>query len=82
MKKICRKLKLRKFKTEIMEKINLPSLDYIVLFQDGTYEYCIGKDEVYSLLEKDHIKHIKCIFDMNDRFCIDRDIIIDTDAIK
>ena len=82
MKKICRTLKLRKYKTELMEKMNLKSIDYMVIFTDGTWQYCIGEDEVYSLLAKDHIKSIRYIFDMNDRIIVERNILIDTDIIK
>ena len=82
MKKICRTLKLRKYKTKLIEGMKLKSIDYVVLFKDNTYKHCIGEDEVRELLEKDHINPIYCIFDMNDRIIVERNIIINTDVIK
>lgn len=82
MKKICRKIKLRKFKSMIEELgTHVDSLDYIVCYDDSTYFHALNKEEVRECLEKDHIKGIRYIFDMTDRICIYRDVIIDTDNI-
>lgn len=81
MKVVCRKLQLRKYRTEF----NKESVDkwagneFLVVYSDGTTEHCIAKYELYSCLEKDHIKPIRYIFDMTDRICVSRDIIIKTD---
>lgn len=81
MKKICRTIKLRRFKSfvdkETIDKID--GYEYIVCFADRTYKLCIGKSELYSCLEKDHIKRINYIFDTFDRIIIDRDVLIKTD---
>ena len=83
MKQVCRKLKLKKFKTEINKEIfdNWEGKDYLVVYQDGSTKHCLDKTEVYHCLEKDHIKPIYCIFDMTDRIIINRDIVVDTDNI-
>ena len=84
MKSICRKIKLRKLKSGVMAESwkALAGNDFIVIFSDGTTEHCIGRGELYSCLEKDHIKHIRYIFDMTDRIILERDIIINTEEVK
>lgn len=86
MKKICRTLKLRKFKTEITKEIwdSLSSSEksYYILYADGTYELAWGEYDVIKALEKDHIREVKYIFDASDKIMVDRDIIINTDEIK
>ena len=37
---------------------------------------CYTKDDLIRLLEKDHIKPIRYIFNMSDRIIVDRDIHI------
>lgn len=83
MKKVCREIKLRKFKTELNKDIlaKWDGNEFMVIYDDGTTEHCICKSELYNCLSKDHIKGIRYIFDMNDRICISRDIIIDLDKI-
>ena len=84
MKQVCRYLKLRKLKSGIQKESweKLEGNEFIVIFSDGTIEHCIGKYELYSCLEKDHIKPIRYIFDMTDRIVINRDVIIDTEVIN
>ena len=83
MKKICRTIKLRKLKTDI----NIKSLekqknkDFVVLFDDGKYERVYSKEDLISLLERDHIRSIWYIFDMTDRIILDRDTLINIDNI-
>lgn len=83
MKKVCRIIKLRKYKSffdkETIDKIE--GHDFIVCFSDSTFEWCISKDELTKCLEKDHIKRIRYIFDMSDRISINRDVLIDTSEI-
>lgn len=83
MKKICRTIKLMKFKSRLNEDSikNIEGTEFIVCFNDNTWKYCICKEEVRELLEKDHIKSIRYIFDMTDRIIINRDILIDTDEV-
>ena len=80
MKKICRTIKLMKFKTDIcdtdLEKIR--GSDFVVLFWNDTYVKCYGKDELRYILEKDHINPIRYIFDLTDRIILDRDVLINT----
>lgn len=79
MKKVCRYLKLRKFKTEF-DKDSIKCFegkDFIVIFYDDSIQYCIGKEELYKCLEKDHIKRIRYIFDITDRISIIREPIIE-----
>lgn len=83
MKKICRTIKLMKFKSKLNEDSvkNLEGTEFIVCFDNGKYERCICKEEVRNFLEKDHINPIRYIFDMTDRILIRRDILIDTDEV-
>jgi len=83
MKKICRTIKLRKFKSFVNE-FNLKELqgqEFMVLFSNGTWVYCINKDELTKCLEKDHIKPIRQIYDFADRIMVNRDVLIDTDEV-
>lgn len=83
MKKICRVLKLHKYRGLVSKETqsNLDNHEFMVLFEDHTFKHCISKFEVYSYLERDHIKPILYIFDMYDRIIVSRDILIDTDHI-
>ena len=83
MKSVCRYLKLKKLKSGVAKESweKLAGNDFLVVFSDGTTEHCIDKYALYSCLEKDHIKSIRYIFDMTDRIVINRNIIIDTEAI-
>ena len=81
MKSVCRKLKLRKFRTDFNKEVvdNWRGNEFLVIYSDGTTEHCICKSELYDCLSKDHIKGIRYIFDMTDRICVSRDIVINTD---
>lgn len=81
MKKVCRTIKLRKYKTDVItDYINKNNLNtYVVCFDNDSWKYCLSKDELYNILEKDHIKPIRYIFDIQDRIIIDRNILIDLD---
>lgn len=83
MKKICRTIKLRKFKTKLNEESikDIVCTDFIVLFDDGKWLLAYNKDHLRELLEKDHIRSIRYIFDMTDRIIIDRDVLINTDEV-
>lgn len=83
MKKICRTIKLRKFKSFVNQEMlgKIDGYEYIVCFDDNTYKSCLGKMELRECLEKDHIKSIRYIFDIMDRILIDRDVLIDTEEI-
>lgn len=79
MKKICRTIKLRRFKCLVnKEEINkLGGYEFIVCFDDNTYKWCLSKSELYRCLEQDHIKGIRYVFDVLDRMIIDRDVLIE-----
>lgn len=81
MKKICRTIKLRKFKSYIDEEtINkLRENEYIVCLEDDTYHWCLTKSELRYYLEKDHIKRVRYVFDTVDRIMVNRDVLINTD---
>ena len=84
MKSICRYLKLKKLKSGVAKESweKLEGQEFLVVFSDGTTEWCIDKGNLYNCLEKDHIKRIRYIFDMTDRIILERDIIINTEEIK
>lgn len=48
--------------------------DYLVWFKDNSCQECYTKYDLIKLLEKDHIKPIRYIFNMSDRIAVDRDI--------
>lgn len=83
MKKICRKLKLMKygcvFDQETLDKLSGES--FVVCFSDGTYESYYSRSDLVRVLENDHIKNIRYIFDMVNRIIVDRTVIIDTEDI-
>jgi len=83
MKKICRTISLRRFKSyidkETIDKIG--GLEYIVCYDDNTYKWCLSKSELRQCLEKDHIKGIRYVFDSSDRIIVNRDVLIDTNDI-
>lgn len=53
--------------------------DYLVWFKDNSCQECYTKDNLIKLLEKDHIKPIRYIFNMSDRIIVDRDTHIKED---
>ena len=83
MKKIIQTIKLRKFKTKINENIlkSFENQEFLVCFRDNTCKEDYHKYELINLLEKDHIKPIRCIFDMTDRITLDRDIKVDISEV-
>lgn len=85
MKKICRTIKLKKYKTQFIEDEDWiksrENNSWIIVFTDWTATFCWDKNELYKYLENDHIKSIQYIFDIIDKITIDRDVIINTDEL-
>lgn len=84
MKKICRTIKLKKYKTQLMDEDWIKSREnnaWIIIFSDWKATFCWDKNELYKYLENDHIKPIQYIFDTIDKITIDRDVIINTDEL-
>lgn len=83
MKKICRTIKLMRFKSRLNEdSLNqLEETEFIVCFGNGKFIHVYGKEDLRLLLERDHINPIRYIFDMTDRILIRRDVLIDTDEV-
>lgn len=52
--------------------------NYLVLFRDNTCEEVYCKDDLISILSKDHIKPVRYVFSMADRIVVDREIYINT----
>ena len=80
VKKIIQTIKLRKLKTEVNKKSieKMCEGNYLVLFRDNTCEEVYFKDDLISILSKDHIKPVRYVFSMADRIVVDRDIYINT----
>ena len=79
MKKLFQKIKLRRLKTEF-NKDSLKIMegeDFLVWFTDNTCKEVYCKDDLIRLLEKDHIKRIRYVFDMTDRIIVQRDIYVE-----
>lgn len=83
LRKVCRTIKLRKFKTKLNEEsINkIDNKEFIVCFADDKWLYVYDKYDLRKLLERDHIKPIRYIFDITDRIILDRNVLIDTEQI-
>lgn len=83
MKKINQTIKLRKLKTKLNEESLkfLENNEFLVWYKDNTCENVYCKDDLIRILEKDHIKPIRYIFDMTDRIIVDRDVQIDVSQI-
>lgn len=83
MKKICRTIKLIKFKSKLNEDSikNIEGTEFIVCFVSGKYTVVWCTDDLRLLLERDHINPIRYIFDMTDRIIISRDVLINTDEV-
>lgn len=81
MKKIIQTIKLKKLKTEVNKKFIEEANEgsYLVWFRDNTCEEVYCKDDLISILSRDHIKPVRYIFNMADRIVVDRDIVINTD---
>ena len=82
MKKICRTLKLMKFRSRLNEDSikNIEGTEFTVCFDNGKYIRVYDTDDLRRLLERDHINPIRYIFDMTDRIMISRDVF-DTDEV-
>ena len=78
MKKLIQTIKLRRLKTEVNKKCieEMCIGNCLVWFRDNSCQECYTKDDLIGLLEKDHIKPIRYIFNMSDRIIVDRDIHI------
>lgn len=83
MKKICRTIKLMRFKSRLNEdSLNqLEETEFVVCFGNDRFIHVYGKEDLRLLLERDHINPIRYIFDMTDRIMIRRDVLIDTDEV-
>ena len=82
MKKICRTIKLKKYRSKLTEDIckETDGTNFIIIYDD---KWSLADTwDVRRALENDHIKPVKYIFDMNDRIVIKRDVLIDTDEIE
>lgn len=79
MKKIIKTIKLRKYKTKLNEEAlkKIPENRYLVWYKDGTAEEALFKEDLINILEKDHIRPIRYIFNTEDRTILDRDIKVD-----
>lgn len=83
MKKIIQTIKLRRLKTEVNKNLieEQNKNEFLILFKDGTCKETYYKDDLIRLLEKDHIKPIRYIFNMSDRIIVDRDIHINIEEV-
>lgn len=83
MKRICRTIKLMKFRSKLNEDSikNLEGIEFIVCFDDGKYIGACDTYDLRKLLERDHINPIRYIFDITDRIMVRRDVLIDTDEV-
>lgn len=84
LKKIIQTIKLRKYKTKVVDEAlkQYPINEYLIWYKDGMAEDVWNKDELINILEKDHIRPIRYIFDMTDRIVLDRDIKVDIKSIE
>lgn len=83
MKKICRTIRLLKFKTKINEE-NIDKFgnhEFIICFDDSKWLIACDKYDLRRFLENDHIRSIRYIFDFTDRIIIDRNVLINTDEV-
>lgn len=83
MKKICRTIKLLKYKTKINEEFigEFDNHKFIVCFNDNKWLFACDKYDLRKFLERDHIRPIRYIFDLTNRIIIDRDVLINTDEV-
>lgn len=84
MKKIIQEIKLRKFKTKLNESSLKPfeNQEFLVWYNDNTCELIYFTDELRRVLEKDHIKPVRYIFDLMDRIIVDRTVKIDMKEVE
>lgn len=83
MKKIYQQIKLRRLKSQLNEdslKI-LEGTEFVVLFNDNSYELVYFKDDLIRIIEQNHIKPIHYIFDYTDRIILDIDILINMEGV-
>lgn len=78
MKNLIQTIKLRKLKTTRNEEIlkNEENEQFVVLYEDGTYDRVWFKDDLEPILRNDPKKRIWYIFDMVDRISLERDVLI------
>lgn len=83
MKKICRTIKLVKFKSMLNEDSikKIEGTEFIVCFQNNKFIRVYDKEDLRLLLGRDHINPIRYIFDLTDRIILDRDVLINTDEV-
>lgn len=84
MKKICRTIKLRKYKCKLNEDSikQFEGKEFVVCFRDNKYVFVYDTWDLRELLEKDHIRKIQYIFDLTDRIILSRDVLINTDELE
>lgn len=78
MKKIMKTIKLRRFRTELNKSVvdKLAGQEFLVTYQDNTWEKVYYKEDLIPILNRDDKKPIHYIFDMTDRIIVDREILI------
>lgn len=83
MKKIFQKIKLRRMKSEIINNLgeDTRAAWWVVLFSDGTFTTVYEKSDLLSLIERDHIRPIKEIYDKRDRIDLERKIVVDINEL-
>ena len=84
IKKLFQTIKLKKFKTDLNREVinkTLEGNEFLVWFRDNTCEEVYCKDDLIRILEKDHIKSVRYIFDMTDRIIVNRDIHVNIEEI-
>lgn len=83
IKKLFQTIKLKRFKSSITEEgiKMLEGNHFLVWFCDNTCEEVYCKHDLMRILEKDHIKGVRYIFDMTDRIMPIRDIQVNIEEI-
>ena len=78
MKNLIQTIKLRKLKTTRNEEIlkNEENEQFVVLYEDGTYDRVWFKNDLEPILRNDSKKRIWYIFDMVDRINLERKVLI------
>lgn len=78
MKKIMKTIKLHRFRTELNKSVvdKLAGQEFVVTYQDNTWEKVYYKEDLIPILNRDDKKPIHYIFDMTDRIIVDREILI------
>lgn len=83
IKKIFQTIKLKRFKTDVNKEVvkTIEGQHFLVWFCDNTCEEVYCKHDLIRILEKDHIKSVRYIFDMTDRIMPIRDIQVNIEEI-